>query len=233
MAHQVTVFFDYHCPFCFRVERWLAELGPDHVEVGHRFLSLEQLNRDPEASSWRIWEQPLDYEHHRGRPDRRSLAAFLATAMAEGAGGPSLAPDLVDRLRMAIFAARHEAGLDISRVDVLDRVAVAAGLAPGWLANRLADSDAIAAARARIAGDWDAARSPVRLFGVPTLVIDDAPPFYLRLERVPTAAEGPRLLEWLCERSDSLPFVLELKLPPRPGSETGGRPGTHGGPSTR
>lgn len=213
MAHRVTVFFDYHCPYSYRAARWLAALGPDLVIAEYRFLSLEQLNRDPEAAAWRIWEQPLDYEHHRGRADRRSLAAFLATAFAEGAGGPPLEPGVVERLRLAIFAARHEERLDISDPAVLDRIATSAGLAPGWLASRFADPEAVAAARARIAVDWASARSPFRCFGVPTLVVDAGPPVYLRLERVPAADEGERLLGWLVERATALPFVLEVKLP--------------------
>ncbi|HWP62641.1 MAG TPA: DsbA family protein [Candidatus Binatia bacterium] len=223
MVHRLTLYFDYHCPYCFRVERWLADLGTDRVAVDHRFLSLEQLNRDPEATDWRIWDQPLDYEHHRGRPERRSLAAFLATAVAEGAGGRPLPPALVERLRSAIFAARHEERLDISRLEILDRIAATAGLGPGWVTDRLADPSVLAAARARIAADWEAARSPFRLFGVPTLVVDDGPPVYLRLERVPTATEAERLLEWLGERAAALPFVLELKLAPPSVEEAGPR----------
>jgi len=219
MAPHVTIYFDYHCPYSYRAEQWLATLGSDRVAVEHRFLSLEQLNRDPEAASWRIWEQPFDYEHHRARPDRRSLAAFLATAFAEGAGGPALEPSLVGRLRLAIFAARHDERLDISDLGVLDRIAAAVGVAPGWLAGRFADPESVAAARARLAADWAAARSPYRCFGVPTLVVDDAPPVYLRLVRPPTPTEGERLLAWLRERSTALPIVLELKLPELAGAD--------------
>lgn len=215
MAHRVTVFFDYHCPYSYRAARWLAALGPDLVIAEYRFLPLEQLNRDPEAAAWRIWEQPLDYEHHRGRADRRSLAAFLATAFAEGGGAPPLEPGGVERLRLAIFAARHDERLDIADPAVLDRIATSVGLASGWLASRFADPDAVAAARARIAADWAATRAPFRCFGVPTLVVDGGPPVYLRLARVPAADEGERLLAWLIERSSELPFVLELKLPDR------------------
>lgn len=213
MPRRITVFFDYHCPYSYRVASWFRALGPDRLAVEHRFLSLEQLNRDPEATSWRLWEQPLDYEHHRGRPERRSLAAFLATAIAEGAGGAALEPPLVEELRLAIFAARHDDRLDISDPAVLDGLARSIGLPAGWLAARLADPGVVAAARGRIAADWAAARVPDRLFGVPTLVIDDAPPVYLRLARPPAADEGERLLAWLAERAASLPFVLELKLP--------------------
>lgn len=213
MAHRVIVFFDFHCPYSYRAVRWLVALGPEQVALEYRFLSLEQLNRDPEATAWRIWEQPLDYEHHRGRADRRSLAAFLATAFADGAGDSPLEPDLAERYRLAIFAARHEDRLDISDPAVLERVAGSVGIAPEWLTARFADPGAVAAARARIAADWTAARSPFRCFGVPTLVIDGSRPVYLRLERVPVVDEGERLLAWLIERTTLLPFVIEAKLP--------------------
>ncbi len=226
MPRRLTLFFDYHCPYCYRLERWVTETLSRRLAVEHRFLSLEQLNRDPEASSWRIWEQPLDYEHHRGRPERRSLAAFLVTALAEDSAPETTRDELAARLRTAIFAARHEEGLDISDPAVLDRIAAAVGFPPGWAVRRLADSSAVAAARARIAADWAVSRSPFRLFGVPTLILDEAPPLYLRLARPPTPEEGERLLEWLAARTAELPFVLELKLPeaaPEP-SSAGPRP---------
>lgn len=213
MPRRLTLFFDYHCPYCYRLERWVTETLEHRLAVEHRFLSLEQLNHDPEATSWRIWEQPLDYEHYRGRPDRRSLAAFLVTALAETATGTDPDPELLRRLRGAIFAARHEERLDISDPAVLDQIAANVGYPPGWALTQLAEEAAVAAARARIAADWAASRSPFRLFGVPTLVLDETRPVYLRLARVPTPEEGERLLEWLAARAAELPFVLELKLP--------------------
>jgi hypothetical protein len=80
---EVDVFYDFHCPYCFRAVEWLAALGPDVVQPTFRLFALEQVNRDPEAREWRLWEQPLDYEHYRGRQDRRPLAAFLAMTHVE------------------------------------------------------------------------------------------------------------------------------------------------------
>jgi predicted DsbA family dithiol-disulfide isomerase len=115
---EVDVFYDFHCPYCFRAVEWLAALGPDVVQPAFRLFALEQVNRDPEARDWRLWEQPLDYEHYRGRQDRRPLAAFLAMTHVE-ATEPE---DVATRFRIGVFAARFEDGEDITRLSVLERV---------------------------------------------------------------------------------------------------------------
>ncbi|GIW20790.1 MAG: hypothetical protein KatS3mg065_1086 [Chloroflexota bacterium] len=168
-----------------------ARPGAGHLE--YRFLSLEQLNRDPEATEWRIWEQPLDYEHHRGRADRRSLAAFLATAFAEGAGGPPLEPGIVERFRLAIFAARHEERLDIADPEVLERIATSVGLAPGVAGEPLRRPRRRRRRPGPDRGRLGGRPLSVPLLRVPTLVIGDAPPVYLRLangSRRATRASG-------------------------------------------
>jgi predicted DsbA family dithiol-disulfide isomerase len=206
---RVEVFMDYHCPYSQRVVGWLDALDPRLVEVRYRFFALEQVNHDPEAAAWRLWEQPLDYAQYRDRPDRRALAAFLATTMIEGTEEAGV----VRRFRGAVYAARFEDQADISDVGVLSAAANAAGAAPGRLPAAFADPRLLAAGRSRIAADWAAARAPWRVFGVPTLRFGDESPFYLRLAGSIPARDGPRLLRSLVDFRAAAPGIVELKEP--------------------
>jgi predicted DsbA family dithiol-disulfide isomerase len=206
---KVEVFMDFHCPYSYRAVCWLDELPAGIVDVRHRLFALEQVNRDPDAASWRIWEQPLDYVHYRDRPDRRGLAAFLATAVVEA----GLDGDAARRLRRAIYEARFETALDISDPDVLDAAGVTAGLPVGWIRGALLDDARTGPARERLARDWAAARSPFLVFGVPTLAFADEAPVYLRLEAAVPPSEGTAFLDALRAFRRAAPGVLELKQP--------------------
>jgi hypothetical protein len=210
VALPVEIFLDYHCPYSRRAVAWLDELGPEQVTVRHRFFALEQINHDPDAVTWRLWEQQLDYAHYRERPWRRTLAAFLATALLEAAGPP----EIVDRFRHALYAARFDERADISDMAVLTAAAEIAGAGAGDVLERgFANPAAVDAARGRIADDWAAAQAPWRVFGVPTLTIGVAPPVYLRLAGPVPAEDGPRLLDALLNLREVAPGLLELKRP--------------------
>lgn len=207
---DVTVWADYHCPYSYRATAWLLGLGPAVVRTQFRPFPLEQVNRDPAAAEWRLWEQPLDYRHYRDRQDRRPLHAFLATALLEAAEPTPV----VDRFRLAVYQARFDEAADISDVDLLARLAAEAGAEGRRLARAMADETALVAPRAGIARAWTDARSTYAIFGVPTLEPAGERPFYLRLERaVEPGREAADLLERVLGLRRDAPIVLELKLP--------------------
>ena len=212
----VTVFFDYHCPYSDRVVRWLDLLTPERVAPDYRFFPLEQVNRDPTAETWHVWEQPLDYLHYRGRQDRRPLAPFLVSALVEAIapGGP------VATFRRLVLDARFDERRDITDLELLAALARAAGVDAERLDAALRDPHAVAAARERIAADWRLARSDYLVFGVPTLRFPGDAPFYLRLARRLEPGEAEAFLDRLVALRGAAPFVLELKLvPPAPSGE--------------
>ncbi len=206
---DVAVFYDYHCPYCRRALAWLDGLDDGQVRPRYRLFALEQVNRDPSAESWRLWEQPLDYAHYRGRQDRRPLAAFLVTALVE-ADEP---PPVVRAFREAVYAARFDEGRDISDLALLVDLSTLAGADRERLSRSIDDPARDAVARDRIRDDWLAARSEYAIFGVPTLWLPGRAPIYLRLARPPGPAEGERLWERLIELTDAHPNLLELKVP--------------------
>lgn len=213
---ELELFYDYQCAYSNRAIRWLDALGPATVRVIARQFAQEQINRDPTATTWRLWEQPLDYEHHEGRARWRALAAFLATASVEA----SEAPETARRFRLAVFEARWTDRRDVSDPVVLVDLATAVGADSTALAETLAGSsstgaDRQLAARARIAADWAASQRDFEIFGVPTLRWGVHAPVYLRLDHTPDPEEGPELLSAIVGLRERFPLVLELKVPPQ------------------
>jgi hypothetical protein len=207
---ELTVWYDYHCPYSDRVVGWLLGLAPDRVRPRFRPFPLEQVNRDATATAWRLWEQPLDYVHYRERQDRRPLQAFLATAVLEELEAPAV----VDRFRLAVYRARFDELADISDVDLLVRIAAGVDADDGRLARAMADDGSLSAARASLAQAWHDARSEYAIFGVPTLQPDGERPFYLRLDRmVEPGREAIELLVRVIGLRRDASLVLELKLP--------------------
>jgi hypothetical protein len=215
-ALEMTVWYDYQCTYSNRAIRWLDGLGPGVAHVTYRAFGLEQVERDATATTWRLWDQSLDYEHHDGRPWKRSLAAFLATAVVEATGGPVV----VARFRHAVLDARWTDKRDLSDPAVLIELAEASGADAGTLADALAGTGTggvarQAAARARIAGDWAAARTDHAIFGVPTIRWGEIAPIYLRLAHLPDPDEAQPLFDVLVDLRERFPLVLELKQPDR------------------
>jgi hypothetical protein len=206
---ELTVWYDYHCPYSFRAVEWLLGLAPDHVRPSFRPFPLEQVNRDATATAWRLWEQPLDYLHYRERQDRRPLHAFLATALIEA----TEAPAVVDRFRLGVYRARFDDHADISDVDLVVRLAAAAGADGQRLGRALADEEALGEARAGLATAWREARSEYEIFGVPTLQTPGGRPFYIRLDRAVAPGEAVGLLDRVMGLRRDAPLVIELKLP--------------------
>ena len=203
----VDAFMDFQCPYSYRVVAWLDELGPERVTVRHHFFAIEQVNRDPAATEWRLWDQPLDYRHWRELPDRRPLLAFLAMAIVE-ATEPA---DVTQAFRLTLYMARFDFGKDISDLEVVEQAARMSGVAEGRIRTGLGDPAQEAAARGRIAADRALARGEFEIFGVPTLRLDGSRPVYTRLAGMVAPADAARLLETLVAVRDAAPEILELK----------------------
>ena len=214
---DLVVCYDYQCPYSARAVRWLEGLGPAIVRPRYRMFPLEQVNVDASASTWRLWEQPLDYSHYRARQDRRSLPAFVVTAILdELASSGRIPPDVLRSFRLSVYRARFDEAADIADVGVLRAIAIDVGAPPDVLDAGLADPALHDRARARIAKDWAAVRADAPVFGVPTLILPDDRPVYIRLGREPTADEAPDLLRRIVDLRRAAPWLLELKLAEAP-----------------
>jgi predicted DsbA family dithiol-disulfide isomerase len=205
---ELDVFYDFHCPYCYRAVEWLDQLTPELAAPRFRLFALEQVNRDPEGEAWRLWEQPLDYRHYRERQDRRPLAPFLAMAHVEAVESP----EVIRRFRLAVFGARFDDQDDITSLGRLTSALDAAGGDGQRLKDRFEDAAADVAARVRISTDWAAARSEFEIFGVPTIRLEGARrPYYLRLEQRLAVAEGREFWARFREIVEESPYLLEIK----------------------
>ncbi len=205
---KLDLFYDFHCPYCYRAVDWIGGLGRDVVDAEYRLFALEQVNRDPEADGWRLWEQPLDYRHYRDRQDRRPLAPFLAMTHVEAVESA----DVAARYRLGVFALRFDEHEDITDIGRLAHVLNEAGGDGHRLKERFDDAAADVAARVRIATDWEDARRDFLVFGVPTLRLEGVTrPYYLRLEQRLTPADGRAFWDRFVGLLVEAPYLLEIK----------------------
>ncbi|MGO8687384.1 MAG: DsbA family protein [Candidatus Dormibacteria bacterium] len=155
---DVTIHVDPACPWAWLTSRWLAEAEKVRpLRVTTRLFVLAEINRESEP----------DERHLRFH--RASETALRVMVAARRAGGdPALA-----RLFTELGEAHHERGEQLDDPRGLRHALVAAGLDPGLAVSALADPttrDELLAEHRAIA-DRGA-------FGVPTLVLGDAPPTF-------------------------------------------------------
>ncbi len=155
-------------------------------------FSVEQTRRtDGQAS---IWEDP------------GSSVSFLA--MQVGLVVRDRFPELFLPVHAAIFAARHDEGLDLRREDVLGEVLLRNDVDPGAVFNEIASGAAIETYRR----EHERAVAEHGVFGVPTLVADGRAAF-VRLMHCPGGGGGSarRTVERLLDLVVDWPELNELK----------------------
>jgi DSBA-like thioredoxin domain len=165
---------DYLCPFA----RNAAEVVVRALEAGEplavdfRAFSLSQVHlEEGEAPVWQPGTEP------------RSGVLALQWGLA-------VRDELAERfpaVHLALFAARHDRGLDINDPEVLAAAVASAGVDPDEVA-KLVDAGGPAAT---LAADHTWAVDGSRVFGVPTFVTDRRAVF-VRLMRRPSSSEEAR-----------------------------------------
>ncbi len=203
---DITVFYDYLCPYAFRISRLITEIEQTrpHVTTTWRFFSIEQINAQEYGrdENWNLWEQPLNYPQLWRSRRRRGLIPFLMTHAVQ-AQNPALLPIF----RLAVFDAFHNDHADISSPEVLLALAGQCGLNVDALRSAW-DTEA---ARLRLRDDMEAGWAE-GVFGVPTLSINDGEATYLRLAEYPTdPAVRQTLFDELVHTLLQRPCLLELK----------------------
>jgi predicted DsbA family dithiol-disulfide isomerase len=207
---NLTVYFDILCPFAYRVSQWLdlaQQQAGDDLTIDWRYFSLEQMNA-PEGTDWKLWEQTEDYENQNGRgPTNRALLAFWSLEAARQQG-----PDPFNRLRIALYRARHTENLDISQRSTIEPLAAQADLDMQRFEHDTHDRSLLDAIRR----DYETAREQHGVFGVPTFGFDDDNVFFFKLMQVPPAEDALPLLHDMRQNFSRRPWLAELKRP-RPG----------------
>jgi predicted DsbA family dithiol-disulfide isomerase len=195
----LDVFFDYLCPFVYRMARVLDAVrgsGRRDVEVRWRYFSLTQVNSKDDG--WTVWSAPAS-EKVRGR------TAFAAAEAARRQGR-------FEDLHMPLLVARHRDRLDIDDPAVVQRVAADAGLDMDRFRRDMEDPEILTT----LAGDHRQAASELGVFGTPTLVFENGGSAYVRLAEGVDRSDALEVFDRLVQVAAAEPRILEIKRPTRP-----------------
>ena len=196
---EFDVFYDYLCPFVYRASVMLQNVrasGGRSLKIRWRYFSLTQVNSKNEG--WTVWEAPAA-ERVKGR------TAFKGAEAARRQGR-------FDDYHMPMLVARHRDRLDIDQVEVVEQVAVDAGLDLDRFRRDLADPNILDA----LAADHRHAVAELGVFGTPTFVFEDGASAYVRLSAPTEPADALRVFDALVEVAAREPGILEIKRPHKP-----------------
>ncbi len=189
-----SVNWDYRCPFARNAHEHLVAALADGAGWDVTFLpfSLSQAHVPDGGTS--VWDDPEK------APD--------LLAMAAGVVARDQYPDQFFTAHIALFAARHDEGLDLRQEDVLVGVLDRAGLPGEKVLAEVrtgAPLEQIRTAHEQEVGEWAA-------FGVPTFVVDDRAVFVRIMSRpLGDAALARRTIEGVIELFDAQPDLNEFK----------------------
>ncbi len=193
------VFFDYQCPYVFRVAGLLESVRRSDerdFKVGWRYFSLTQVNSNDQG--WTVWGAPAG-ETVRGR------LAFQAAEAARRQGR-------FDALHGPLLDARHIGRLDIDDAAVVEEVAERSGLDMARFREDVADPSVLEA----LARDHRQAVSELGIFGTPTFVFEDGAAAYVRLSQPVNGTSPVEVFDRLVSVAAGEPRILEIKRPRRP-----------------
>jgi predicted DsbA family dithiol-disulfide isomerase len=196
---KFEVFFDYQCPFVFRVAGLLDSVrvsGERDFEVGWRYFSLTQVNSNDHG--WTMWGAPRE-EKVRGRLAFQAAEAARRQGRFEALHGP-------------LLDARHIGRLDIDDRAVVEEVAERSGLDMARFREDLADPSILE----QLAGDHRHAVGELGIFGTPTLVFEDGAAAYVRLSQPVNGTSPVDVFDRLVSVAAGEPRILEIKRPRKP-----------------
>jgi predicted DsbA family dithiol-disulfide isomerase len=196
---KFDVFFDYMCPFVYRVAGMLDVVGSSGarpIDVRWRFFSLTQVNSKDDG--WTVWDAPTS-ETVRGR---------LAFAAAEAARRQGRFEDL----HMSLLDARHHDRLDLDDEAVVERVAVDSGLDLERFRADLRDPSILDS----LSRDHRQAVAEHGVFGTPTFVFANGESAYVRLSEPLQGDAAVEVFDRLMSVAAAEPRILEIKRPRKP-----------------
>jgi hypothetical protein len=189
-----AVSWDYRCPFARNAHEHLAVALADGADWDVTFLpfSLSQVHV-PEGGT-PVWDDPAK------APDLLALAAGVVVR--------DQYPDRFLDAHVALFAARHDKGLDLRLADVVAGVLDGVGL-PG---DKIVAEVATSAPAQEIRRAHEQAVNELDVFGVPTFVVDDRAVFVRLMSRPQgDAALARRTIQGVLDLFETMPDLNEFK----------------------
>ena len=194
MTRRFAITHDYLCPFARNAAEVVVralETG-DPFEVGFRAFSLSQVHLEEGEAP--VWQPGAEF-----RSGVRALQWGLAVR--------DELPERFPAVHLALFAARHDQGLDLNDPEVLATAVASAGVDPGEVEKLVAGGRPAAA----LADDHTWAVDTSRVFGVPTFVTAHRSVFVRLMDR-PASPEAARsTLERVLTMVEDWPDLNEFK----------------------
>ena len=191
---RFAITHDYLCPFARNAAEVVVralEADPD-LRPDFRAFSLSQVHlEEGEAPVWEPGAEP------------RSGVLALQWGLA-------VRDELPERflaVHLALFAARHDQGLDINDPEVLAAAVASAGVDPDDVAKLVAGGQPAAA----LAADHTWAVDTARVFGVPTFVTDRRAVFVRLMGRPDTPEAARATLDRVLAMVEDWPDLNEFK----------------------
>jgi len=189
-----SVTWDYRCPFARNAHEHLVAGLADGADWDVTFLPFTLSQGHVPEGGTPVWEDPAKFK------DLLALAAGVVVR--------DQYPEQFGAVHNALFAARHDEGLDIRQAKVVAGILDAAGV-PGDKVLAEVDAggpiDEIRRAHLQAVNEWS-------VFGVPTFVVDGRAVF-VRLMSRPRgdAALARRTIEGIVRLMDEQPDLNEFK----------------------
>jgi 2-hydroxychromene-2-carboxylate isomerase len=189
-----AVTWDYRCPFARNAHEHLVAALADGADWDVTFLpfSLSQVHLAEGAPP--VWEDPAQEQD--------------LLAMAAGVVLRDRFPEQFGAAHLALFAARHDEGLDLRIPDVVAEVLDRAGVPGSDVLAEVKSGEAIA----EIGRAHSEAVSKWKVFGVPTFIVDDRAVFVRLMSRnAGDGAAGRQAIEGVIDLFDAQPDLNEFK----------------------
>jgi hypothetical protein len=191
---RFAVTHDYLCPFARNAAEVVVRAleTDDSLEVGFRAFSLSQVHLDEDAPP--VWQ-----------PGAEPASGVLA--LQWGLAVRDELPERFPAVHLALFAARHDQGLDINDPEVLAAAVASAGVDPDEVAKLVAGGGPAAA----LAADHSWGADGSRVFGVPTFVTDRRAVFVRLMNRPGSPTEARETLDRVLAIVEDWPDLNEFK----------------------
>jgi DSBA-like thioredoxin domain len=191
---RFAVTHDYLCPFARNAAEVVVralEAG-EPLDVGFRAFSLSQVHLEEGAVP--VWQ-----------PGTEPASGVLA--LQWGLAVRDELPERFPAVHLALFAARHDQGLDINDPEVLAGAVASAGVDPDEVAKLVASGGPAAA----LAADHTWAADTSRVFGVPTFVTGQRAVFIRLMGRPGSPEDARATLDRVLAMVEDWPDLNEFK----------------------
>jgi hypothetical protein len=189
-----AVTWDYRCPFARNAHEHILAGLADGADWDVTFLPFSLTQSHVPEGGTPVWDDPDK------APDLIALAAGVVVR--------DHYPDAFAAVHHALFAARHDEGLDLRRADVVSRVLDGAGVSGEKVLAEIQSGEPVAEiqrAHQQAVSEWS-------VFGVPTFVMDGRAVFVRLMSRPEgDGALARRTIDGVVRLMDDQPDLNEFK----------------------